>query len=79
MSNLPTFESWVINMQLVAHSRPNPDKYIRAEAKKARKTWAKRESIVTRKIIKLLEIAEKPGEVLRRTSDFYLNQQQALT
>lgn len=29
MSNLPTFESWAINMQLVAHSRPNPDKYIR--------------------------------------------------
>ena len=70
--SLPNFESWAIEMQLVAYQRSNPDKYIKAQAKAARKSWGKRESVTTRKILKLLEHASNPGEVLRRTSDFYL-------
>ncbi|MEZ5537597.1 MAG: hypothetical protein R3F02_18510 [Thiolinea sp.] len=62
-----TIEEWTTNMMLVAYLRPNPNRYLKEEARKALKTWAKQEDKTTKDILKLIIRAKKRGELLRET------------
>ena len=62
-------DDWTIDIVAVAFLRPNPRRFIRAEAKAAKKTWAKSADITSRRIINLLLQCDDPAQVLRETYD----------
>ena len=62
-------DDWTIDMVAVAFLRPNPRRFIRAEAKAAKQTWAKHEDLTSRRIINLILQCDDPAQVLRETYD----------
>lgn len=67
-----SIESWMINMLLVAFSRPSPNRFIRDEARKALKGWAKSEDTTTKNILKMIIRCKTDRGLLLRTMDKHI-------
>lgn len=62
-----TIEEWTTDMMLVAFMRPNPNRYLKEEARSALKGWARREDKTTKDTLRLIIRAKQRGELLRET------------